>query len=377
MKKILIIMGRYLPGYKEGGPVRSTKNLVDQLGNEYDIRVACYDRDSGDKEQYSNIKLFEWNNVGNGLVYYVPEKGFTIRVILDLAKQVDIIYMWGCLNTYTIKILALKRIGIAKNKVVVASMGLFSPKAFRIKYLKKKIVVSMMNFMGFCRNVYWSVTSEMEKNELQQQVWAKDEKIYIAEDLPRIVNSEAIKKAKNPAELKVVWISRIAPKKNLSKAIEILEKCKASIEFTIYGPIFDEEYWKLCQNKLSNLPPNIKWEWKGNLDSEKVVETLKGYHVFLFPTLGENFGHVIQEALSAGCPCIISDQTPWQDLYEKNAGYVGALDNINGFVQELEKYAAMNQSEYDFYCNSALDYVVQKSQESIKNTGYRKIFDES
>ena len=377
MKKILIIMGRYLPGYKEGGPVRSTKNLVDQLGNEYDIRVACYDRDSGDKEQYSNIKLFEWNNVGNGLVYYVPEKGFTIRVILDLAKQVDIIYMWGCLNTYTIKILALKRIGIAKNKVVVASMGLFSPKAFRIKYLKKKIVVSMMNFMGLFRNVYWSVTSEMEKNELQQQVWAKDEKIYIAEDLPRIVNSEAIKKAKNPAELKVVWISRIAPKKNLSKAIEILEKCKASIEFTIYGPIFDEEYWKLCQNKLSNLPHNIKWEWKGNLDSEKVVETLKGYHVFLFPTLGENFGHVIQEALSAGCPCIISDQTPWQDLYEKNAGYVGALDNINGFVQELEKYAAMNQSEYDFYCNSALDYVVQKSQESIKNTGYRKIFDES
>lgn len=377
MKKILIIMGRYLPGYKEGGPVRSTKNLVDQLGNEYDIRVACYDRDSGDKEQYSNIKLFEWNNVGNGLVYYVPEKGFTIRVILDLAKQVDIIYMWGCLDTYTIKILALKRIGIAKNKVVVASMGLFSPKAFRIKYLKKKIVVSMMNFMGLFRNVYWSVTSEMEKNELQQQVWAKDEKIYIAEDLPRIVNSEAIKKAKNPAELKVVWISRIAPKKNLSKAIEILEKCKASIEFTIYGPIFDEEYWKLCQNKLSNLPPNIKWEWKGNLDSEKVVETLKGYHVFLFPTLGENFGHVIQEALSAGCPCIISDQTPWQDLYEKNAGYVGALDNINGFVQELEKYAAMNQSEYDFYCNSALDYVVQKSQESIKNTGYRKIFDES
>lgn len=370
-------MGRYLPGYKEGGPVRSTKNLVDQLGNEYDIRVACYDRDSGDKEQYSNIKLFEWNNMGNGLVYYVPEKGFTTRVILDLAKQVDIIYMWGCLNTYTIKILALKRIGIIKNKVVVASMGLFSPKAFRIKYLKKKIVVSTMNFLGVFRKVYWSVTSEMEKDELQQQVWAKDEKIYIAEDLPRIVNSEVIKKAKNPTELKVVWISRIAPKKNLSKAIEILEKCKASIEFTIYGPIFDEEYWKLCQNKLSNLPPNIKWGWKGNLDSEKVVETLKGYHIFLFPTLGENFGHVIQEALSAGCPCIISDQTPWQDLYEKNAGYVGALDNINGFVQELEKYAAMNQSEYDFYCNSALDYAVQKSRESIKNTGYRKIFDES
>ena len=31
-KDILIIMGRYLPGYKDGGPVRSIKNLTDFLG---------------------------------------------------------------------------------------------------------------------------------------------------------------------------------------------------------------------------------------------------------------------------------------------------------------------------------------------------------
>mgnify|MGYP006922489383 CR=1 FL=1 len=33
VKKVLIIMGRYLPGYKDGGPVRSIKNLVDRLGD--------------------------------------------------------------------------------------------------------------------------------------------------------------------------------------------------------------------------------------------------------------------------------------------------------------------------------------------------------
>ena len=377
MNKILIIMGRYLPGYKEGGPVRSTKNLVDQLGDEYDIRVACYDRDSGDEQQYPGIKLYEWNNVGKGQVYYVPERGFTTKVLLDLAKQVDIIYMWGCLNTYTIKVIALKRLGIMKNKVVIASMGLFSPKAFLIKYPKKKIVITLMNVLGFFKNVYWSVTSKMEKEELQQQVWAIDSQIYIAEDLPRVVNPEPIKKSKESSKLKVVWISRIAPKKNLVKAIEILEKCKSCIEFTIYGPVFDESYWEGCQEKLKNLPQNIKWEWKGNLNSENVVETLKLYHVFLFPTLGENFGHVIQEALSAGCPCIISDRTPWQDLYENNAGYVGSLENINGFVQSLEKYAAMNQNEYNLCCISTLDYAVKKSRESIKNTGYRKIFEET
>ena len=72
--------------------------------------------------------------------------------------------------------------------------------------------------------------------------------------------------------------------------------------------------------------------------------------------------------------CFLSKQ---QDLYENNAGYVGSLENTNGFVQSLEKYAAMNQNEYNLCCNSALDYAVKKSRESIKNTGYRKIFEEA
>ena len=38
-KDILIIMGRYLPGYKDGGPVRSIKNLTDFLGKEYNFKI--------------------------------------------------------------------------------------------------------------------------------------------------------------------------------------------------------------------------------------------------------------------------------------------------------------------------------------------------
>lgn len=120
-----------------------------------------------------------------------------------------------------------------------------------------------------------------------------------------------------------------------------MEETKSDIEFTIYGPAHTEEYWKECKQELRKLPSNVKWEWKGNLDSESVVETLKHYHVFLFPTLGENFGHVIQEALSAGCPCIISDQTPWRDFESQGVGYVFSLENKSAFVNAVEKYAVM------------------------------------
>ena len=76
MKKILIIMGRYLPGYKDGGPVRSIKNLVDRLGEEYDFRILTADRDHGDDKPYSCIKVRDWNRVGAAKVYYVEPGGF-------------------------------------------------------------------------------------------------------------------------------------------------------------------------------------------------------------------------------------------------------------------------------------------------------------
>lgn len=374
-KKILIVMGRYLPGFRDGGPVRSTKNLVDQLGTEYDIRVVAYDRDVGDVEQYPNISLYDWNRVGNALVYYVPEHGFTYKVLKDLASQVDLVYLWGCFNKYTIKLLLLKRLGLIKKPVVIAGMGLFSPMAFKIKYRKKKVVTTVMNLLGLFKNVFWSATSEMEVQEIQQQVWTKDEHFFIAEDLPRKVDETPIKKEKKSGELKVVWISRIAPKKNLIAAIRILQQISVKIEFTIYGPIFDSKYWEECERELGKLPQNIEWRYKGNVDSELVVQTLKKHHVFLFPTLGENYGHVIQEALSAGCPCILSDQTPWKDLEKEGVGYIYPVDSINEFVYAMETYAQMNENEYRNCSSAALEYAIKNSNKKSQSTGYRKIFD--
>ena len=43
--------------------------------------------------------------------------------------------------------------------------------------------------------------------------------------------------------------------------------------------------------------------------------------LFFLPTRGENFGHVIAEALSVGTPVLISDQTPWRKLAAVGLGH--------------------------------------------------------
>lgn len=50
MRKILILAGRYLPGYKDGGPLRTLINLTDALGDEYEFYIACFDRDQGETQ---------------------------------------------------------------------------------------------------------------------------------------------------------------------------------------------------------------------------------------------------------------------------------------------------------------------------------------
>ncbi len=373
MKKVLILMGRYLPGYKDGGPVRTIKNLTDILGSEYNIRIMCHDRDHGDLECYPNIAVNAYNKIGNASVFYVKNGEFKFKTILKEIKKVDVVYCCGPYNNYAIKVMILKRLELFKQKLFVASMGSFSRGALSLKNKKKKVFLTLMKQIGLFKNVIWSVTSSVEEEELKNVI-GKQAKCIIAEDLPRIEKIDHIYQ-KEENHLKVVFISRIAKKKNLLGAIEIISNLiNIAIQFDIYGPIEDNDYWNECKQQLELLPSNISWDYKGECNSDNVIDTLSNYDVFLFPTLGENFGHVISEALIAGCLPIISDQTPWLDLEECKCGNVISLDNQNLFIKALERYSAMDQKEFSYYVNNAQNYIKVKNEESIKNTGYREIF---
>ena len=95
----------------------------------------------------------------------------------------------------------------------------------------------------------------------------------------------------------------------------------SALNFSLYGSIYSQPYWADCQNIIRSLPGWINVSYLGPLDSEEVPEKLSQAHFLFMPTRGENYGHVILESLSAGCPVIISDQTPWRNLHEKGIGW--------------------------------------------------------
>lgn len=374
MKKVLILMGRYLPGYKDGGPVRTIKNLTDIMGKEYDIRIMCHDRDHGDVKPYPNINVNTYNEVGNANVYYVKDGKFKFGTLLKEIKKVDVVYCCGPYNSYAIKVMILKRFKLFKQSLVVASMGSFSRGALSLKSKKKTIFLNFMKKFGLFKNITWSVTSSVEETELKAVI-GNNAKCIVAEDLPRV---EKVKHncVKQKNQLKVIFLSRISKMKNLIGVIEILSKINNySVIFDIYGNIEDQEYWNQCKRRLEKLPSNIAWKYKGECNSDDVVKTLSNYDVFLFPSLGENFGHVISESLIAGCIPVISDRTPWKDLDKYKCGNVISLNNQNDFVDCLINYINMDKKEFSKYISNAQAYILKKNKNSIKNTGYRGIFE--
>ena len=63
MVKILLLVGNYLPGFKSGGALRSTVNMVERLGDEFEFWIVTSDRDIGDTSGYSGVNKNKWNNV--------------------------------------------------------------------------------------------------------------------------------------------------------------------------------------------------------------------------------------------------------------------------------------------------------------------------
>ena len=152
--------------------------------------------------------------------------------------------------------------------------------------------------------------------------------------------------SKDEVNLKAVFVSRISPKKNLLGAIEMLAKVGVPLIYDIYGPIEDQHYWGACQEKIRALPSNVQVNYKGPLSPHEVIKTISGYDVFFMPTKGENFGHVIAEALCAGLPLLIADTTPWRGLPAKGLGWDLPLADQSAFVSIIEELAAVSVEEH-------------------------------
>lgn len=321
--------------------------MVEALGDEFEFRIVCADRDILDVRPYPSIMLDAWCRVGKASVYYASPGCGSIHGWIRLMRQTphDLVYLNSFFDSiYTLRpLLATRLMGLAAKPVLLAPRGEFSPGALGLKSWKKMPFLFMAKLSGLYRHARWHASTVDEAQLIRQRMGVLSKvAIAVAMDMPIKLKSPTVSLPNDaehpPSVLRIVFLSRIARMKNLDYALRVLAKSRVKIQFDMWGTLEDAVYWEECQDLIRAISGHVEVRYRGAVDHSEVHRILSTYDLLFFPTRGENYGHVIAEAVSVGTPVLLSDQTPWRNLRREGVGWDLPLENgETAFLQAIEE----------------------------------------
>ena len=376
LKRILICMDWYEPGFKAGGPIRSVVNIVNVLKEEFEFYILTSAFDLGDTEPYANIEPDQWFDKDGVIIKYMSKTNMKPSAIKANILEIDpdLLYLNSLFSRlYTLAPLSL----VKKIPVVIAPRGMLGEGALEIKRFKKLLFLRMAKWMRFYKRVIWHASTVKEEAEIKA-VFGSNAEVVVARNIPtsQQLKMEDIATERNTGEVRFVFISRISKKKNLHLAVHALRSIKSDrpVKFDIYGNIEDEVYYKKFRNYIHSYG-NVTIAYHGALNPADLPQTFLYADYFILPTKHENFGHAIVESWANGCPVILSQNTPWRNLREKNLGWDVDLNNPTELIEAVQEAADMPPEEYLEMVRASFRYFQNEICDDSVIEANRKLFE--
>jgi glycosyltransferase involved in cell wall biosynthesis len=218
----------------------------------------------------------------------------------------------------------------ATRPLVRSPRGMLSPWALGRSRLRKAVLWRLRERSLFQRAAAVHATSALEAAELT----ALGIRTPIA-CIPNGVDTdgeyalasvERLREAEPSAPRRVVFLSRLHPKKGLDllqSAWEALPP-EPSTELVIAGGGDAAAQAAVAQWTRRQRGPRARWI--GAVGGDAKRRLLANAFVVVLPSRSENYGMVVAEALAAGTPVIASTATPWTSLSARGCGWTVASD---------------------------------------------------
>jgi len=374
---LLIFTDWYTPGFKAGGPIQSIRNMVESLKSDFCIFIYTSDRDLGDKVPYNDIRVDEWNDLPGCSVFYSSASSRTLKNYRQLLTDLrpSAVYL-NSLFSYAFTLLPIYAAARGFcGKVILAPRGMLHAGALSIKPFKKKVFLKLLRLARLFKRVHIHATDQQEYLDIITHL-PEVLSIEVIPNFPSFAQVDSHMLGKTIGDVRLIYLGRIASNKNLSFLLEILGtyQWRGKIQLTIAGEIQDFSYWASCQLLIKNLPDNIQVSVRDSVPHHEVIPLLQTHHIFVLPTMGENFGHAIFEALLAGTPVIISDQTPWRKLYEKGLGWDIPLAERKAFKDAIQQAIDMDQAAYNQLSAACHAFAVDFRKNNETRNKYIELF---
>lgn len=374
--QVLVFIDWYKPFFKAGGPVRSLVNLVDHLHQEVDFHIVTGDRDYTATGSPADLPKDQWTTQDKGehVWYASPERRSKAQwKALLKERSWDVVHINGMWSRWS-TLLPLWLLRGSKQRRVVAVRGMLASGVMRQKNALKRAVLLVMRHSGCFSGVEFQATNAEEVADVKRWI-GPDTVVHLVPNLGRkLERGTPAPIAKRPGELRLVSVGRIAQEKNTLFAIERLAGLTGDVRFDLYGTVYDAAYWQRCQAAIAVLPPHVVVQWHGEVAPGQVPEVLAAAHVVYMPSVGENFGHTMLEALSVGRPLLISDRTPWKGLERQYAGWDIPLIRPDRFEEVLRTLLKMEATQFELLCKGAFAMGQRSLGDPAGMDGYRRMF---
>ena len=176
--KVLVFVGHYLPGFKSGGILRSVENTINYFCNEFDFFILTRNHDVGDTTPYSNVRLNQWQTVGNSKVQYLDPNSSSfnnICTIINLTPH-DVIHLNSFFDPLSIKVLLGNKIGKIKcGPILLSPRGEFGWASLRVRFYKKIVYMLISKLFGFFNEIKWHASIIHEKKDIMKIMCVKED----------------------------------------------------------------------------------------------------------------------------------------------------------------------------------------------------------
>ena len=205
--------------------------------------------------------------------------------------------------------------------VVVSPDGMLHPWALDRRWLKKRLAWFAYQRRDIARASLVHATADMEAEYIRKLcIRAPVAVVPNGTTIPAVVSHAWKSKSRQ-----MLFLSRICTGKGLEDFLGVMAGHKAllaSHEWKLVIAGYGEGgYLKSLKDLSSRLGLNDMVTFRGPVEGSAKWNLYRSSELFVLPSVSENFGMVVAEALACGVPVLTTRGTPWADVERYRCGW--------------------------------------------------------
>ena len=309
---------------RHGGPSRSVRGLARAMadaGERVDLLTTLEPGQEMDRDPAGTapVRVFpretpRWLCRSPGLAGHLAREGY------------------DCYHAHSLWLLPLdyaRRAAARRDApLVISPRGMMSGWAWKHRRFRKWLAERLVHPGAFAAAAGWHATSLEEAEEIRRLGFRQP--VCVAPNGVEVPDAAALAAARDHwlgarPELRgrrvALFYSRFHRKKRVLELLDLWRSRPADDWFLLLVGLAEEHTAEELNARIASLGLTDR---AAAVDGAARPAPYAAAELLLLPSHSENFGLVVAEALAAGIPALVTDQTPWRDLAARDAGWCEA-----------------------------------------------------